>query len=479
MRINPILLKDFYKVGHIDQYPKGTNLVFSNFTPRKSKLKNVNGSVFFGLRYFIKHYLQNEFNDLFFHSSHSQAELYAIIMEKTLGNFNYPKHIKQLSELGYLPLEIRAIEELTFVPSGVPALTLWNTHPDFFWLPGMIETLLSCTLWSACTSATIAREYRKILDEYANQTSDIPEFVDYQAHDFSTRGMSSIETACISGTAHLKYFKGTDCIPAILFNSQYYGALHEIASIPATEHSVMSAGGKEDEFETFRRIITETYPTGFVSIVSDTWDLWRVVGEYLPILKTDILSRNGRVVIRPDSGNPIDIICGIDVDIWKNAEGRINAIPGLPEKGLIECLWDIFGGTVNDKGYKQLDSRIGAIYGDGINLDNCRVILEKLKLKGFASTNIVFGVGSYSYQFVTRDTLGWAMKSTYCEVNNIGRNITKDPVTDDGTKKSASGLLKVIKDENGELKLLQNQSWHDVNASDNELKVVFRNGELM
>ncbi len=376
-------------------------------------------------------------------------------MDKTLGNIDYPQHMENLSKIGYLPIAIHALPELTEVPCGCPALVIYNTHPDFFWLPNMLETLLSCTMWGACTSATIANEYRKLLDKYAKETSDIPEFVDYQAHDFSFRGMSSVESACISGAAHLQYFKGTDTIPALLFNEEYYGKPLHIASVPATEHSVMSAGGKEDEKETYRRLIQDIYPSGIISIVSDTWDLWNVVSNILPSLKDIILQRDGKVVIRPDSGDPVEIICK-----------------------LIPKLWEIFGGTVNNKGYKQLDPHIGAIYGDSITFDMASRILSNLRQQGFASTNIVFGIGSYTYQYNTRDTLGWAMKATYCEINGEGRAITKDPVTDDGTKKSASGILKVVKDSAGHYQLLQNQTWEQFYESNNELKLVFKDGKI-
>jgi nicotinamide phosphoribosyltransferase len=230
----------------------------------------------------------------------------------------------------------------------------------------------------------------------------------------------------------------------------------------------MSAGGKETELETYRRLITKVYPKGIVSIVSDTWDLWKVISEILPTLKNEIMLREGKVVIRPDSGDPVEIICG------KN-----NGVNDFSDKGVIECLWDIFGGTINSKGYKELDSHIGAIYGDSITLERCKKICENLKQKGFSSTNIVFGVGSYTYQHNTRDTLGWAMKATYCEINGVGHSITKDPVTDCGIKKSHSGLLKVIKGSSGHYQLIQNTTWENFNSNDNQLKLFFKNGELM
>lgn len=470
MKINPIYLKDFYKVGHVDQYPPGTELVFSNFTPRKSRMPGVDHSVWFGMRYFLKEYLEESFKHFFDMPLGSNGRRYTSFMQETLGcglGKTFP-HIEKLHNLGYLPIAIYALPEGSVVPCGVPAMVIYNTHPEFYWLPGALETLLSCTLWGPCTSATIARQYRLLLDDYADKTSDIPEFVDYQAHDFSFRGMFGVEAACLSGMAHLQYFKGTDTIPALMFNDAFYNKSLHIASVPATEHSVMCAGGKENELETFRRLINHTYPSGFLSVVSDSWNFWRVIGEYLPLLKEDIMRRYGKVVIRPDSGDPLEIICGT-----KRHSNR-----ELPDKGLIESLWDIFGGTINAKGFKQLDPHIGAIYGDSITLHRARDICERLKNKGFASTNIVFGIGSYSYQYNTRDTLGWAMKATYCEINGDPTPIFKDPITDDGTKRSAKGILKVRKSA-GVLFLDQQCSWDEFHQPDNELKLVYQDGGII
>ena len=332
-------------------------------------------------------------------------------------------------------------------------MTITNTHPDFYWLTNYLETLISCQLWQPMTSATIAAEYHKILSKYAKETTNSTDFVQWQAHDFSMRGMSSVESAILSGMGHLTSFTGTDTIPAIYALRDSYNGTGLIgASVPATEHSVMCMGTKDDEVGTFSRLL-DSYPTGILSVVSDTWDLWKVLTEILPALKEKILARDGKLVIRPDSGDPVDIICGSavirDDDYYKYSP---------EDKGVIELLWDIFGGTINEQGYKVLDPHIGAIYGDSITLERATEICERLKAKGFASTNIVFGVGSYAYQYNTRDTFGFAVKATYGEVEEefvpspeslvrgirtVGREIFKDPITDDGTKKSAKGLLCV------------------------------------
>lgn len=467
MYINPMLLKDGYKVGHFAQYPKGTELVFSNFTPRKSRLPGIDYAVLFGMKYFIENYLQGFCPKNKNHITELHKD-YCSRMLNYLGiNSDWP-HIRELMELGHLPIAIYSLPELTKIPIGVPAFVIYNTDPKFYWVTNMLETIMSCILWGGSTSATTASAFRDLLDRYAAETSDMPEFVDYQAHDFSFRGMFGLEAALLSGSAHLSYFKGTDSIPAICFNENYYGNSNG-ASVAATEHSVMCADSKDNEFETYKRLLTDVYPTGIVSIVSDSYDFWKVIDEFLPELKDTIMNREGALIIRPDSGNPVDILCGLDFQVAYDRP--------VAEKGLIESLWDIFGGTINSKGYKQLDPHIGAIYGDSINLSNCEEILKRLKAKGFASTNIVFGIGSYSYQYVTRDTLGWAMKATYVEINGEGHAIFKDPKTDDGTKKSHKGLLKVTKDANGKYEVHQNCNWEMFNAPDNELKLIYKDGE--
>src|SRR6202000_2281837 len=229
----------------------------------------------------------------------------------------------------------------------------------------------------------------------------------------------------------------------------------------------MCMGTQDGEIKTVERLISEVYPAGIVSIVSDTWDFWQVITEFLPLLKTRILERNGKVVIRPDSGDPVKIIIG-DTD----------APAGSPEyKGAIECMWEIFGGTITPKGYKLLDGHIGLIYGDSITTERQAAILEGLKKKGFASYNVVLGIGSYTYEYVTRDTFGFAMKATYGEVNGVGRDIFKDPKTDDGTKKSAKGLLQITKDDKGKYQLKDQCTW--IEEQRGELKEIFRDGKLL
>lgn len=466
--MNPLFYTDMYKTGHHLQYPKGTEYVYSNLTARYSRLEGMDKVVVFGIQWFLKEFLIDRFHDDFFSEKKEDVvREYTRRINTSLGpNKIGTAHLEALHDLGYLPLKIKALPEGTLCPLRVPILTIVNTKPEFYWLTNFLETLISNALWHPMTSATIAHEYRKVLDDFAARTSDMPEFVDWQGHDFSMRGHTSLQSSMTSAAGHLLSFTGTDTIPGIEFFEQYYlaNADEELigGSVPATEHSVMCFGGKESELETFRRLITEVYPTGIVSIVSDTWDYWKVITQTLRELKDVILARDGKVVIRPDSGDPVKILCG-DHELHSDDPARA---------GTIEKLWEIFGGTTNSKGYKQLNPKIGCIYGDSITLDRAKTICALLEHKGFASTNVVFGIGSYTYQYVTRDSLGFAMKATWGVIDGKPIEVYKTPLTDVGVKYSAKGRLCV----NEDLTLSE-----CVSAAEEEtglLQVVFEDGVL-
>ena len=451
----PLTQIDFYKADHRSQYPAGTTTVFSNWTPRGSRIDGIDKVVFFGLQYFVKEYLIDRWQRDFFDRPKTEVlERYARRM-RNAGIDIEVDHIAALHDLGYLPLEIMALPEGSSVPLGVPMFVMWNTKPEFFWITNYLETSLSSIVWGPSTSATIARKYRRILDHWATTTGGDPAFVDWQGHDFSYRGMYGTEAAVLSGAGHLVSFAGTDTVPAIDFVEDFYGANSDNelvgGSVPATEHSVMCMGTKDDEIETFRRLVNELYPTGIVSIVSDTWDYWKVWTEYLPKLRDEIMGRDGTVTIRPDSGDPVKILVG-DPD----------APVGSPAyKGSYELAWEVFGGTINDKGFKVLDPHINLIYGDSITLERCEAICAGVAAKGFVPVN-VFGIGSFTYQYNTRDTFGFAMKATAGVVNGELREIFKDPATDDGTKRSARGLLAVFATDDGSFALEQRTTWERV-----------------
>lgn len=481
---------DGYKVDHRRQYPSNSTLVFSNLTARGTRVEGLDKIIFFGLQYFIDEYLIKDWNDNFF--SLPLDEMTTQYGEDLLGYLGVnnigDQHIRDLHALGHLPLEIWALPEGSNVNLRVPMMVVFNTDARFYWLTNAIETILSTTIWMPCTSATTALMYRRILNRFADETNpEMKDFVQWQGHDFSFRGHSSRESACTSGAAHLLSFTGTDTLPAISLLEKHYACSRKTeligGSVAATEHSVMCMGGLEDEVGTFKRLITEVYPNGIISIVSDTWDFWNVVnpdGGIAVTLKDVIMARDGKVVIRPDSGDPVKIVTGYMVEeIGVKDDGSYfelttgNPLTELEVKGMIQCLWEIFGGTETSTGYMQLDSHIGAIYGDSITLERAFQICDRLKRKGFASTNVVFGIGSFTYQgaitdnaIVTRDTHMFAVKSTYGEVQDEdgtirGIEIFKDPKTDSGMKKSAKGLTAVYRDGT-DFTLKDQATWDDV-----------------
>jgi len=514
IQIISVLLSDAYKQFHWMMYPKGITKLYSNMTPRNFKHLKTDRALFFGLQYYIKEYLITQWNENFFKKPKEEVVKEFKRFHKHFSNYDMPtEHIEKLHDLGYMPILIKALPEGSLVEEKVPFFTITNTHPDFAWLVNFLETQMSTSIWDFCVVATIAYEYRKILNKWANKTCDNRNFVQWQGHDFAQRGRSSQEST-LNQAGHLLSFTGTDTIPSVLMLEKYYNANMEkeliASSVPATEHSIMTSYGKENEIDAFERILDQ-FPTGIVSIVSDSFDLWQVCTSFCTQLKDKILSRDGKMVIRPDSGDPADIVCGLNIlkfDNFKKAEEcfrfhidngknlfivddkcyKVKIHSGSEfiyepynlnpsEKGVVELLWDVFGGTINSKGYKELDSHIGVIYGDSISRERAEDICSRLEKKGFASNNIVFGIGSYTYNYNTRDSLGIAVKSTYCEVDGIPREIFKDPVTDDGVKKSARGLLKIDLNENRDYILKDCVSKEE--ETQGYLKPVFSDGKLL
>jgi nicotinamide phosphoribosyltransferase len=442
--IPPFLALDFYKTGHRHQYKPGTGKVYSNLTARSGKHSNVNGGTgicWVGLQMFIKEFLIDDWNRNFFNQrKEAVCGAYATAISEGLGYEVTAEHLESLHDLGYLPLHIKALPEGTFVPYGVPAATMVNTIDEFFWLTNAIESVMSAELWGTIASATTTLEYLRVFKKYAEKTGSPAELVPFQAHDFSFRGMMGRHAAALSSVgALLAGSMGTDTVPGIVAAKRFYGPSDAFVagSVNATEHSVMcsyldEARGDLAELESLRHLMNNVHPTGILSIVCDTWDFWKVVTEYLPILKEDIMARDGKVVIRPDSGDPVHIMTG---DPLGHTEHEVS--------GLVECLWHTFGGTHTETGHRLLDEHIGCIYGDSITLARQEAILHNLWTKNFASANVVLGVGSYTYQMVTRDTHGIAVKATWCEIDGKGVDIFKDPKTDDGTKKSLRGRVRV------------------------------------
>ena len=540
------ILSDFYKITHRMFYPDNTTEIYSTWTPRSSEYFAVptTYAVAFAFQMFVQKYLIDYFNENFF--SRPKEEViaeYIYVIQNTLGGEVDSSHIAALHDLGYLPLEIKALPEGTKAPIKVPTLTIRNTEPEFFWLTNYLETIMSSELWLPSNSATTASHYRALIDEYALKTTGSTAGAEFQGHDFSFRGMSGLDSSVASGLGHLLSFIGTDNIPAIVGAEMYYGAnlSKELVgtSVPATEHSIMSSFGRDEE-AAFNTII-DRVPSGIVSIVSDTYDFWNVLSTIIPNLKDKIMARDGKVVLRPDSGNPVDIICGtLHVDLNLNAfqkpealslwdykeeieayvketvdirynqrsfvtlhcDGEFFTIPWnfnpdtnvlfvdydqieklenlTPEqKGAIQMLWETFGGTTSEQGFKVLDSHIGLLYGDAINLERARIIFDKLAIKGFASTNVVYGIGSFSYQFSTRDSLGYALKSTYAKIDGKETFIQKDPKTDTANlKKSLTGKVVVVRDAENGLKVIDHlNDEQEETFEGNLLQTIFKDGK--
>ena len=503
MNTPAINLSDGYKIDHRRHYPKNTQKVVTNGTPRKSRIPGINKVVQYGPQWAVKRYLVEEFGKWFDLPTDVAVKRYA----RRINNYLPPghgitfEHIEELHKLQYLPIRIKAVKEGSLIPIRVPAYTITNTLPQFFWLVNYLETLISCSTWGPSTSATTAYNYKKILRKWAKKTGGDLDFVQWQGHDFSFRGMFGVEAAQMSGSGHLLSFYGTDTVPAIDFLEEYYGADSDKeivgGSVAATEHAVMCVGTgfyiwdhyKGDwerigdaELSVFKRLITEIYPNGIISIVSDTWNLWKVIVEYLPALREIILAREGKLVIRPDSSprTPVEIILGDDLaDTYENYSPEYRE---AAKKGLIRSLYEIFPGETNEKGFKTLHPCVGTIYGDSITMERAELIGKGLHDLGFVSTCIVLGIGSYTYQNVTRDVYGWALKATYAEVLSSDGStvhkleIFKDPITDDGTKKSAKGLIKVYYDEEGKMTYRDQVSWEEEEES--IMEVIFEDSKI-
>ena len=476
MKCNPMLLTDFYKISHRIMSENGIEKTYSTFTPRGSRIDDIDEVVFFGLQGFIKEYLIEYFNDNFFNRNKEEVVAeYKRIIKYTLGdNCADIEHIEKLHDLGYLPIRIRAVKEGTVIPVKVPPFTNENTNNDFHWLTNFLETLTSASNWKVITTTTIVKKYRDICEKWADKTCDNKDHIQWQCHNFSYRGMAGNEDAITAGAGHLLYFTGTDTIPSICYLEEYYNANVEKelvgASVLATEHSIQCQ--YQDDLKYYQRMINEIAPEGIISIVSDGYDYWNVIGSIIPQLKNDIMNRNGKLVARPDTGNPANIICGDE-----NSEEEII------KKGSIESLWDTFGGTINSKGYKVLDPHIGLIYGDSITPEIAEETFERLEKKGFSSENIVFGIGSYSLGYYTRDTFNIAIKATDVVINGEEKMIFKNPKTDkDKIKKSQKGRVVVLQNtETGEITYIdgltieQQESYKDIDL----LEDVFIDGKLL
>ncbi|MCI5051074.1 MAG: nicotinate phosphoribosyltransferase [Candidatus Pacebacteria bacterium] len=456
----------------MEQYAPGCNKVYSYLIARSDK--QYDHTVFFGLEYYLKQYLSVKLTP-------EMAEEFIQYAGMILGSVNekgevvpriisddVQSKIRKLCELGYFPIEIKAVPEGTVMPVRNVLMTLTNTLPDFHWVVGFVESLI-LKIWDPITTAACALQYRQMVEKYFDQTVDeeMHFLKDFSVHDFGYRGCSSEEQAILTGAGFLLNFKGSDTVPALPFVINHYGADPKgpiMFSVPASEHSVMCSFGREDELSAFRNML-RLYPEGIVSIVSDTFNVYTVLTDFAQELKEEILSRDGKVVFRPDSGNPEYIICG-------DPEAPVGS---NEYKGAVRLLDEMFGSTVNSKGYKVLNPKVGLIYGDGMYLARYERTLKRLEEMGYAATNLVIGVGGILRNH-SRDTLGFAIKATYVEVDGIPREIEKDPITD-RKKKSHKGLLKLRYSEE-EGYVTEDQVTFE-QESETLLKPVFKDGQIL
>lgn len=486
IKYNPLLCLDFYKTAHADQYPKGLTKMVSYYTPRMSRLVDTDKVTMFGLQAFIQEYLIDAFNENFFSKSIDEVvNEYKRLLGATIGTCGVgEERVRELHSLGYLPLQIRAVPEGVRTNITVPQIEISNTHPHFVWLVNSIETMLSCTMWHTQVSAEVGYRYRQIVDEYVDRTCSAGTSKARLLGDFSMRGQESVESATKSSAAFCLSFLNTATVPAIIWLEQNYDCNCEEDAVAygaiSTEHSVMCSNFAVDgdEVSMVRRLLTEIYPHQNFSMVSDSYDYWNLVDNILPQLKEEVLAHDGLISIRGDSGDPVEVVTKT---VFK--------------------LWDIFGGTVNDKGYKVLDPHIKAIYGDSITPQRCEAIYDILEQNRFAVSNVTLGVGSFSMQCLetiieeydddyalmakkryspyTRDTFGIAVKATYAEDGNGDPvMIFKNPKTDTGHfKKSQRGCCRVYKTDDG-YAYEDGLTWAEAQA-DNELSTVFEDGKFI
>ena len=455
MKNNLILLADAYKYSHHQLYYPGTTHVYSYLESRGGKF---NSTVFYGLQYFLKEYLEGV---AFTQEDLDQAEPF---MQQVFGRdevFDKRKFQYILDQHGgRLPVRIKAVPEGTAVPIQNVLMTIENTDPNCFWLTNFLETLLM-QVWYPCTVATISREVKKVVTDYYAKTATqgAEAGIAFVLNDFGYRGVSSVESAALGGSAHLVNFMGSDNLAGSVLAQQYYHTQEVYGkSIPATEHSICTLLGEKGELDVFRHVLN-TFPTGIVACVSDSYNIFRACEAYWgEALKTQVLERDGTLVIRPDSGDPVMTLLTI-----------------------FETLFEKFGYTTNDKGYRVLPPQVRVIQGDGVNYDAIKGMYQALQEHGISAENLVLGMGGALLQKLDRDTQQFALKCSYAKVNGEEVIVQKSPTEMDAQGRIAGSFKK---SKGGRLKLVHHHDTYqtvaetDHPALKDQLMTVFENGEL-
>jgi nicotinamide phosphoribosyltransferase len=453
---NIVLLADAYKYSHHKLYYPGTTKIYSYLESRGGQFDE---TVFFGLQYFLKYYLEG---NVITKEKIDAAESFLTEVFGRTDVFDRSKFDYILEKYnGRLPVRIKAVPEGAVVPVNNVLMTIENTDPECFWLSNFLETLLM-QVWYPCTVATVSREARKIVEEYFEETAAEASkpAIDFVLNDFGFRGVSSVESAGLGGAAHLINFMGSDTLMGSIVAQRYYDAQKVYGvSVPATEHSVCTLLGEEGELDVFKHIL-KTFPTGIVACVSDSFDIFRACSEYWGTeLKDLVLSRDGVLVIRPDSGDPVFTLLKV-----------------------FDILMDKFGYTINEKGYKVLPPQVRVLQGDGINVQTIRSIYGALKVNGISAENLVLGMGGALLQKVDRDTQKFAFKCSYAEVNGKPVDVQKNPIEVDAHgkltqsfKKSKAGQLKLIRTDAG----YQTVRKETLPEFEDQLVTVFENGKII
>ncbi len=444
--MNFLLRTDSYKFTHWKQYPPNTTAIYSYLESRGGMFP---ATVFFGLQYYLKAYVQGS---VFTKEDIAQADEFC---RQHFGRdlFNRDGWTRLLQKHGgCLPVRIRAVPEGSVVSNLNVLATIENTDPDFPWLTNYLETLL-LKVWYPTTVATLSREIKKIIKGFLERTGD-PSLLPFKLHDFGDHGVSSEETAAIGGAAHLVNFMGTDTVAGIILLQDYYHTKSIPGfSIPASEHSTITAWGKEHELDAYRNMLT-AYPEGLVACVSDSYNIYNACEKlWGELLKPDIQQRKGTLVIRPDSGDPINVLTRV-----------------------FEILGEKFGYETNAKGYRVLPPYVRVIQGDGVNMFTVQNMLYQLaKFHGWSADNIAFGMGGALLQQLNRDTQKFAFKCSAAKVDGQWRPVFKDPITDPG-KNSKHGRLSLVQTTPGTFHTVENVDTSA--ASDDRLETVFEKGEI-
>lgn len=439
MHKNIILSGDSYKYSQFSQYPEGTEYVFSYIESRGG---DWDSTVYFGLQAFLREYLSRPVTM----ADIDEAE--NIITQHGLPFYREGWEYIVNYHNGRLPVIIHSADEGLVIPVKNVLLTIMNTDPKCYWLTSFLETALLRAIWYPTTVATNSYESKKIILDYLEKTGD-PSLIDFKLHDFGARGVSSWESSGLGGAAHLINFFGTDTITALVAVNKYYDLGMAGFSIPAMEHSTVTSWGQENEVESYRNMLKQYgKPNSMLAVVSDSYDIYAACEMWGTVLKDEVLKSGATVVIRPDSGNPSEVV--------------------------VKCLQILdkhYGSTVNSKGFRVLNN-VRVIQGDGIDHHSIRSILFSMLVAGYSADNVAFGQGGALLQGVTRDTMRWAMKCSAIRVNGEWRDVFKNPVTDPG-KVSKKGILVLIKNEEGKYETI-----NEVPCGENLLKLRFYNSEL-